>query len=80
LCVYYRVLITMDETNNTSELKYRIHYVELKTGEKGTCGLYPQKWKDTAFGFSDYLNRLYRATHKYYVVAVQIPVMDVKTG
>jgi hypothetical protein len=71
----------MDETNNMPDTvtKYRIHYVQ-KNGKKGHLGLaFPESDKQTAYGFSDYLNRLYRAD-KYYVVAVQIPVMDVKTG
>ena len=74
-------MLQVDETNKRpdTETKYRIHYVK-NTGEKGTDGLFPEKWKSTAFGFVDYLNARYRGQIKYYIVAVQIPVTDVKTG
>lgn len=72
----------VDETNKRpdTETKYRIHYVEPSTGKKGTDGLFPEKWKDTAFGYVAHLNTAYRGSKIFYVVAVQIPVMDVKTG
>lgn len=68
------------ETKTLTETKYRVHYIEQHTGKKGTDGLFPEKWKDDAFGYASHMNRVYRSVRKYYIVAVQIPVTDVKTG